>query len=229
MAKIRTGAVVGQISGSIGSQTYSHNRYGAYIRQRSVPVTSTTEYAQAAKGFLAAASSAWKSLTAAQRLAWGLWSQNNPVTDVLGDKRVLTGHAAYVKLGCRVLRVGETLDTDPPVDPAPEALSTVSVTAAVGTPPTVSVVFTPTPQGAGVRVWVYAAKVESAGIEFIQNRLRLVYEGSAAETSPIAIGTVCAARLGTFQAGETLHVQALAMDEDTGLISPPLRASAVIT
>ena len=40
--KFTPGPTVASLSGSVGGQTYSRNRGGAYIRNRAIPITSTT-------------------------------------------------------------------------------------------------------------------------------------------------------------------------------------------
>ena len=59
-----------QRSGSIGASVYSHNRYGAYIRARSVPVNPNTDRQVAIRNAIRALTIAWGN-TPGQRLDAG--------------------------------------------------------------------------------------------------------------------------------------------------------------
>lgn len=229
MAKVQPGPLTGRVSGSIGATVFSHNRYGAYIRARSVPTISTTTYALNAKARLSAKTAEFRDLTPAQRLSWQEWANQNPIVGPLGDTQILTGHAAYVALNVRLdlLPTPTTIDV-PPIVPAPAALTTLSLTGDIGAG-SVTAVYTPTPVGAALHVYLQAALVNSASINYIRNYLRLVAVSAANQASPYDIESVLAARLGTITVGQILHVQASVLDGATGLLSPPLRAKVTIT
>jgi len=227
MAKIRGGALVGEISGSIGSTVFSHNRGGAYIRNRSIPTTVTSAAALAAKAFLASASSAYASLTAAQKLSWQSWADNNPIFDSFGEKRILSGHQAYVQINRRILQAGDTQLADPPLGVAPDGLTTLTGTWDIGAG-SFELAFAPTPLAANQRMWTQAAVVNSAGIKYVSNLLRLVEISSAAQATGYDIQAAIEARLGTLQVGQYVHVQLAVYDEDTGLLSRPIRTSGVV-
>lgn len=204
MAKVKLGAIAGQVSGSIGTQTWSRNRYGAYVRNRSIPVSTQTIFTQNAKAILSACSQAWGSLTFSEQQAWRTWSNNNPITDRLGDQQTLAGNAAYNKLNCRVLGQGGTLISLPPVGAAPEALASLTGTADIGAGD-FELVFTVTPQPAGVRLWVWCAVVDSLGVQYVKNKYKLVTMTAAAVTSPLDLQSEIEGRFGTLQVGQVLH------------------------
>ena len=179
MAIFTAGAVVGQISGSIAGNTFSHNRGGPYIRTKSIPVVSTTIPALASKSRLQNATAAFQSLTAAQRLAWNQWAAENPVINRLGNRITLTGHTAYVGNRIRMVQAAETPLVAPPVTPAASALLTMTITADIGTG-TTEIAFTPTPLGATERLWVQATVVNSASINYVKNLLRVISIEAAA-------------------------------------------------
>lgn len=83
-------------SGSTAGCTYSHNRYGAYIRNRSIPVNTNTIDQQARRGVFASLSTAWGSLTQAQRDAWNAYAAIVPRTDAFGDPQFVTGQNWYI-------------------------------------------------------------------------------------------------------------------------------------
>jgi hypothetical protein len=223
-----TGALAGEFSGALGNVVASRNRSGAYFRARTIPITSTTSYALAAKARLSTISSAWASLTAAQQAAWFEWASNNPVLNRIGQTIILPGNAAYVQINTRLSQAGASLLSVPPVDPAPDGLQSLSLTADIGAGD-VAVTYTPTPLGASERLWVWAAVVDSSGVNFVTNQLRLIRTGSPADASPIDIEANVTSRFGTLQVGQWLHVFCQVMDSDTGLVSQFQRARSIVT
>lgn len=227
MALVRTGGEVGQISGRIGAHVWSHNRYGSYVRQGTIPVTSTTEHALAAKARLTAASQAWQSLSAPRKLSWNAWAAQNPTLNRLGQSIILTGHAAYVGLYARLESIQIGHKDDPPIDPPPAPLTGLTVTADVGAGD-VALVYTPTPMVVPENLYIEACVVTSQGINFIQNFIRLIGRSGAAEPSPFDIETIVEDRFGTLQVDQILHVIVAVCDTSTGLLSAPRRAKATV-
>lgn len=227
MAKITPGVAVSQISGSVGGTTFSRNRGGMYMRNRSIPIVSTTLPAQAAKNRLAAESIAWQSLTQAQRDAWKHYAEQNPVIDTLGAQRQLSAHQSFVKLNTRIALVGETRITDPPIVAAPDALLTVTLTADIGTGD-VEVAFTTTPLGTGIGLYLFGDVVDSPGINYVQNTLRFIMASTAAQASPLNIETEATAVFGTLVVGQTFHLSAHTIRLADGQISTPLKDRAVV-
>jgi hypothetical protein len=228
MAKFTPGPTVAAVSGSIGGTVYSHNRGGMYIRNRSIPIISTTTFALNAKSRLATASAAWQGLTDAQRLTWGGWALQNPVTDTLGFPRHLTGHQAYVSLNTRLAADGQSAISTPPIIAAPDGLLTLVQDGDEGLGD-VDATFTATPLGANEKLWIQAAITNSAGINNVNNLYRFCGTSAAAETSPFDDEALIEARLGTLIVGTKLHVKISVFDTATGLLSLPLTDNVIIT
>lgn len=111
--------VIAAGSGSIAGATFSHGRFGQYIRARTIPVNSNTEFQQEVRNTFSTYASRWTSvLTAAQRSGWETYAANVPVVGPLGDARNLTGLNWYV--ACNTLRAQAGLAT---VDDAPAIFS----------------------------------------------------------------------------------------------------------
>lgn len=227
MAKFSPGPLAGAISGSIGGSTYSHNRYGPYIRRRAIPTTSTTADALAAKARLGTASADWQNLTNAQRAAWLSYAQTNPVTDTLGNPQVLTGHQLYISLNTRIARAGDTAISLPPVDPAPDSLVSLSLNLDIGAG-AFDATYTSTPLGADDRLWLRACVLDSPGITFVENLLKLVSSTAKAQASPYDFQADIEARFGTLSVNQVVVVQASVFDSATGLLSKPLRAHGTV-
>ena len=227
MAKIRAGALAGQISGSIGSNVFSHNAYGPYVRNRSIPTISTTSYAQAAKNRLIAASQAYGELTDEQKNAWVTWASINLVTDAFGEGQALSAHAAYVMLNCRILNAGGVQISVPPISDAPAALLTLVGTYDIGAG-TFDVAFTATPLAANERLQIWSFVTDSNGRRYVKNLLKNITVSAAAQASPLDVETALALRFGTLSVGQTVYHEVQVVNDATGQVSGRLQASGVI-
>lgn len=222
------GPVVAALSGSVGGTTASRNRGGAYFRMRAVPITSTTAEALASKTRFADASQDWQLLTTGQRNAWQEWSNANPVTNALGFPKILSGAQAYIAIAARMAALGDIAINDPPIIPAPDPLITLTQRGDIGAG-SVQAEFTATPLGATEHLYIRAAITSSAGINNVQNLLRLTVRSPAVQISPFDDQTVIENRLATLVVGQTLHVEISVYDNATGLVSGPLRSDVVVT
>lgn len=227
MALIKPGGIVGQISGRVGGDVYSSNRYGRYVRNGSIPITSTTTEAINAKGRLATVSQAWQGLTAAQRAAWASWAQTNPVVNRLGDSVVLTGHAAFVKCNTVLYYLGAAQIDDPPLSTAPVPLVTLTQSCDIGAG-TFDLTYTATPLAADEYLYIRTAVVDSHAINYVQNLLKLVGVSAAAQASPFDHQTLVEGRFGTLQVGQRVHTEVSVVSDDTGLVSAPLKAVTTV-
>lgn len=228
MAKFIPGSIAGQISGSIGSTTFSRNRYGAYTRVRSLPVQPDTIYQQDARGILSTASQGWAGLSDAQRASWKSWAQQNPITDRLGTSQILSGNAAYVKINARRAACGDAALTTPPLAAAPPGLLSIVLDGDIGAGD-MDVTFTATPLAAGLKLYLQGALLLGNGKTYYKNHLRFLGLSAAAQASPFDVQTLFADRLGTLVVGMRAVVLASVYDSATGLISQPLSSAVVLT
>jgi hypothetical protein len=87
-----------QRSGSAGGTVWSRNRFGAYIRNRTVPVNPNTDRQVAIRNAVRALTIAWhNTLTQAQRNAWEAYAANVVWKNKLGQSVLLTGLNHYVR------------------------------------------------------------------------------------------------------------------------------------
>lgn len=124
--------MVGQLSGSTGSTTASHNRYGTYFRSRTIPVNPNSTSQQGVRGIFGGLSQAWRTLTQSQRDGWTNLAQNVPRVDSLGQAYTLSGNAFYI--GTNVLRdaVGDAAINDAPALDSPPTVTNLAATASAG-------------------------------------------------------------------------------------------------
>lgn len=63
--------MMGPIKGSVGSDTYSKNRYGYYVKKKPIPTNPNTTPQAEVRSYMTLAVSSWQNaLTAAQRASW---------------------------------------------------------------------------------------------------------------------------------------------------------------
>lgn len=87
-----------QRSGSIGGSVYSRNRFGAYIRARSIPVNPNTDRQVAVRNAVRALAIGWQTiLTQAERDAWAVYAANVTWKNRLSQDVKLTALNQYVR------------------------------------------------------------------------------------------------------------------------------------
>lgn len=140
MALVKYGGGIVQMSGSMGGNTFARNRFGNYMRARTVPVNPQSARQVAARNRIAFLAEEWSdTLTAAQRLAWGAYAAAVSWQNRLGESVNLTGfnhycrsNAAILSCGGSVVAAGPTVlslpNTDPTISIALSAASGITVT-----------------------------------------------------------------------------------------------------
>lgn len=124
-----------QVSGSIGGTTWSHNRFGAYKRNRSIPVNPRTDIQVAVRNRVRNLSIIWaEDLTQGQRDAWSLYAANVPWQNRLGQTVQLTGLNMYIRSNVPIQTAGiARQDTAPTVFTLAAAEEALVVTASEAT------------------------------------------------------------------------------------------------
>jgi len=227
MAIIRTGAVVGQISGSIAGTTYSHNKGGPYIRNRAIPTNPSSTKQLQRRADLATISTDWQNETAANRASWEEWARQNPIVNALGESILKSGHQAYVGLNTRILLASGTPISVPPVVARPDGFLTAVQAGDIGAG---NVDFTFTAAlVAGNQVELWAAVTNSAGITYVENLYKFIAFSAVDQASPWSDQASIEADLGTLIVGQTLHIKAAQFDPANGQRSTFVRDDVVIT
>jgi hypothetical protein len=116
MAKFKP--ILGELSGKLAGNVFSHNTAGAYVRQKQTPTNPNSTRQQFARANLAYVSASWASLTASQRASWYAWAQVNTVTDAFGNAVILTGQQAWCQLNARLKNQGLLTNNTPPATQA---------------------------------------------------------------------------------------------------------------
>src|SRR3990172_1538376 len=102
-------------SGSVGGCVFSRNRFGSYIRNRSIPVNPGTIEQQAIRNALGLLSANWKVLTDVQRDNWTNYALNTPYTDWQGAPITLTGLQMYCAINVPRLQIRNAITPHTPL------------------------------------------------------------------------------------------------------------------
>lgn len=98
MALIKFGGGITEMRGSIAGNTFSRNRYGAYVRAKTKPINPNTDLQQLARAAVSAMTTRWsQTLTAGQRAAWNLYGSSVVMTNKLGESINLSGFNHYIR------------------------------------------------------------------------------------------------------------------------------------
>lgn len=98
MATIRTGSIVSDIRGSVGSETYSRNPGGLYVKARSTPTQPASSHRDLTQLALTTITQAWSgTLTEAQRAGWRQYAKRWPIPNRLGQMIHVTGLNHFVR------------------------------------------------------------------------------------------------------------------------------------
>ena len=102
-------------SGSMGSTTWSHNRYGSYARSRTKPVNPNSARQQKIRGLLATLTTRWaQTLSDVQRAAWNLYGDSVKMMNRIGQDIHLTGFNQYIRSNTIIGDMGQTFVDDGP-------------------------------------------------------------------------------------------------------------------
>jgi hypothetical protein len=227
MAKYAPSALLGRISRSAGSTTFGHNRYGAYFRNRVIPTNPVTPAQTAVRVDFGDHSSAYRELTQNQQDEWIAYGLNFSRQDSLGQTYTLTGLQAFVSVNRNLATYGAAALQNPGAYAPPIGLATATATA--DDTPTLSVAYTATPLGSGVKLFIFATRPLSAGINFQPNgAYKLITVTAAAAASPANILTAYVAVYGSVGvAGDKILFKAFTVNPQ-GLASPVLQFSAIV-
>ena len=208
-------------SGSYQAITSSRNRYGQYVRVRAIPCQPQSSYQGAVRTRLSGNAAAWRTLTASQRAGWADLGTSMIRVDSLGQSNALTGFQAYCSVNIENLAAGNSVVSDAPTFQTPSSITTLTITL---TAASFSLAYTPTPLGAGERMFTFVSMQRSAGRSF-EGDLRLLAVSAAAAASPADVFSAYQSRFGTPIVGRRVFVRVRRYY--LGFLSGPLTTSAV--
>lgn len=175
--------ILGNISGSVGANTWSHNKGGPYIRRRTVPTNPTTLRQTSVRSYLANLSALWQTLTTLQQSSWSAYANNHPVLNRQGVSIRLPNMSWYIGLNSRLLDIGAAPVSSAPVSASPQAVTSASMSVSSNI---ATVTFVP-PLPSGSRILLKMAKPGSPATSPNEHSAARVGVSTANATSPATI------------------------------------------
>ena len=131
MTLIRFGGGITEMRGSMGGNTFSRNRYGAYMLARTKPINPNSDAQVNVRACMAFLTDRWSNtLTPVERAAWNLYGSNVVMKNKLSESINLSGFNHYIRSNVEYKnRFGVTLDPGPVVFEIPAADPTFAITA----------------------------------------------------------------------------------------------------
>lgn len=227
MAKIKFGAIVTDMRNKVGSQVFSKNRYGAYVRSSPLNVVSSTPAQVAVRSRFATFSTAWRSLTQLQRDCW-----NNAVidfmhTDVFGATVRPSGFDLYVKLNCNLDQVGIAPISIPPAPTMLAFIASISLTATeLG--PVVTLDFDSSNLTSDYTIVVSATAPISAGKRYVKNLLRQIAVLPWNTATPCDITSEYVTKFGAPTGDSRISMSLVVVNNISGLKSAPVYGTCIV-
>jgi hypothetical protein len=228
MAKIVTGPLTATISGAVGNVVFSRGRYGPYLRNRAIPTLVQNDYTNGVRGRCILLSRAWGALDDDEKTAWRTWAVSNPRIDRVGREMVLQPSAAFISLNARILQGGGTQIDLPPVVDGPVAILGQSL-AAEAAGGTCELSWTSGAIDATEVLAIRIAVLDSPGITYYKNRLKLVTITAAAVDTPASIGADIAVRFAPLTENQIVKCEVEVWDLATGHASNRALCETVCT
>ena len=113
MANIRTGSIVSDIRGKVGSEIYSRNRGGAYVKAYAAPVQPDTPLQTGQRARITAAVNAWQGLSDHERMLWNNLANDPATQDVIELKGKRSGYNLFVARRINLALIGATANPFP--------------------------------------------------------------------------------------------------------------------
>ena len=225
--KVKFGLVITDGSGKLGGHVVTQTKAGKALRTKSTPVNRRSTTQQGVKAIFSANAQAFRSLTAAQILAWNAAAADFKVKNYFGDVVQLSGMALYQQLNSNLQKVGAAVISTPPTQVAIGAVAALVITTL--TAAVMTITFTPTPITAGFAMLVEATRPVSPGVSYVKNQFRVITSVAAAQTSPQDIYSAYVAVFGAPILAKKVYVRATLVNVTTGQTGVSAQASLVVT
>jgi hypothetical protein len=140
--KIQYSALVGSTSGKLNGSVGSHNRGGAYLRNKGIVSNPSTPRQSSSRAVLGAVSSSWRQLTDEQRATWQAATTFFPFQDRLQQTLIPSGFQLFTGLNINLFGVSGDQLTIAPAAVTMPGLSSNTFTLTVDTSGAAPVVVT---------------------------------------------------------------------------------------
>lgn len=222
-------AVIASGSGSLNGCVFSHNRYGSYIRNRSVPVNPNSPTQQSVRTFFADAATAWAAvLTPAQRQAWNTYAANVPRIGPLGETQYTTGLNWFLAVNVMRRQVAGGLLAVAPIIFTMASLQDAFVSDASDTPDAdiTHLITEDWAKVVGGYLHVYLSPPQNPSINFFKAPFRYVTSIAGAVIPPPSPTTVLSPF--PYATGQKIWARLVAQNAD-GRFSPPIVTAVLVS
>lgn len=231
MANIILGSIVGDIRGSVSTETYIRGPAGLAVRSRVSPAQPPSALRDQAQLNLTNVSREWSGgLTALQRKAWEVYASSYPLPNVWGNRLLNSGYLAFVRsnLAAKTLNPA-TWQRDPPNRcPLPIPSFTFTATDQVTYIDVDITVDSHVPREAYDNLIVSAGKATNVGVNYYSSPWRVIHfsywTGSA--WNPPLSSISCTTWAGT---GQRIFLEAYLFSGSTGALSRRARETSEVT
>lgn len=169
MAKFKSGAMAGEVSGSIGGVTFSRGTYGPYIRKRAAITNTFTQAQHDVRQDFADISKEWRGLSDQQRTGFINVAPQYTHLDTFGDQQNLTGFNLFMKLRMQQNTTGALALIPIGAATVPQSIAAPQITAAAVdvSSLTVTIVVTPPLTTTNRALVVQATAQQGSGRKYI--------------------------------------------------------------
>ena len=152
MARVEYGAMITEITGSVGGFTFQKNKSGNIVRSRPKTFKNSTSKQTIAQSLHITFLSNWQNLSLVNKILWNDFAALNTKTNAFGEVKALTGLNWYESINQNRLKMGLSLFEAPPVHALPIGVGTYTVDLNLVT---LEITFTPTfsPVGTDLCIW----------------------------------------------------------------------------
>ena len=98
MARVKTSAIIADISGKLNGSVFQRNQGGLCIRNQSGKINSNTLRSNSRKVGMSVVQGAWQSLTAAERLLWETYSVYLSKKQKHSNSLIINGHQLFLNI-----------------------------------------------------------------------------------------------------------------------------------
>ena len=225
MASILFGLVVTDARGKLGGHVFTKGRSGNTLRTKGIPTNPQTAAQQAIRAALGALSSAWRSLTEAQRASWNSAVESFMKTNVFGNSYAPSGKNLYVSLNQNLSNAGQTAIESAPEPAAVSAAAISEFNINLGF---MGMQLSWADTTTGQTVLVFVTPPMSAGKYFVKSQYRLLSTAVQSSGSPLELWTAYAARFGTPVAGQKVYAKVIPINNTTGQAGVVETISAIV-
>jgi hypothetical protein len=193
MAKIEFGNGVLNISGTVDGNTFSRNKYGAYLKRKAIPIQPSSTYQLIIRSYMREITNCWAEiLTEDEKKKWNKATVNKK--DSLGKSIKISGVPLFVMCNSmRKISGLEILKNCPVNFNVPEVPASVVINTetagGVELPDQqkMDIYFTPSPLPEGMSILVQATKELSLGVNYTGGKGKIIGIWDFEATSPITV------------------------------------------